>query len=63
MTGVGWSGISEEDLRRKGYGPRWAVESFFSGLKQTMASTRTARKPKHLPSEAAFKVFAYTLRR
>jgi hypothetical protein len=50
-------------LERKGYGARWAVESFFSGLKRTMGSTLTSRKPSQLLAEAAFKVLAYTLRR
>ena len=39
------------------------VESFFSGLKRTMGSTLTSRKPSQLLAEAAFKVLAYTLRR
>ena len=55
--------MSQHYLARKGYGTRWAVESFFSGLKRTMDSTLTARKPSQLLAEAAFKVLAYTLRR
>jgi len=55
--------MSEKFLTRKGYGSRWAVESFFSGLKRTMGSTLTSRKPSQLLAEAAFKVLAYTLRR
>jgi hypothetical protein len=39
------------------------VESFVRGLKWTMGSTLTSRKPNQLPAEAAFKVLAYTLRR
>lgn len=57
------SGMSEKYLKRKGYGSRWAVESFFSGLKRTMGSMLTSRKPKQLLAEAAFRVLAYTLRR
>ncbi len=57
------SQMSEDYLQRKGYGSRWAVESFFSGLKRTMGSTLNARKPAQLLAEAAFKVLAYTLRR
>lgn len=57
------SRMSEAYLKRKGYGSRWAVESFFSGLKRTMGSTLTSRKPSQLLAEAAFKVLAYTLRR
>jgi hypothetical protein len=57
------SGMSEKYLKRKGYGNRWAVETFFSALKRTMGSTLTSRKPKQLLAEAAFRVLAYTLRR
>ena len=57
------SQMSKKYLVRKGYGSRWAVESFFSGLKRTMGSTLTSRKPSQLLAEAAFKVLAYTLRR
>jgi hypothetical protein len=57
------SQMSADYLKRKGYGSRWAVESFFSGLKRTMGSTLTSRKPSQLLAEAAFKVLAYTLRR
>jgi len=57
------SGMSEKYLERKSYGRRWAVESFFSGLKRTMGSALNARTPQQLLAEAAFKVLAYTLRR
>ena len=62
-SGCWRSRMSERYLERKGYGTRWAVESFFSGLKRTMGSTLTSRKPNQLLAEAAFKVLAYTLRR
>lgn len=62
-SGVWRSRMSESYLKRKGYGRRWAVESFFSGLKRTMGSMLTSRKPNQLLAEAAFKVLAYTLRR
>ena len=42
---------------------RWAVETFFSGLKRTMGSMLTSRNPDQLLKEAAFRVLAYTLRR
>jgi hypothetical protein len=63
MSGLWRSGMTENYLKRKGYGKRWAVESFFSGLKRTMGSMLTSRKPKQLMAEAAFRVLAYTLRR
>jgi hypothetical protein len=62
-SGFWRSRMSEKYLDRKGYGSRWAVESFFSGLKRTMGSTLTSRKPSQLLAEAAFKALAYTLRR
>jgi hypothetical protein len=62
-SGVWRSGMSERYLKRKGYGRRWAVETFFSGLKRTMGSMLTSRKPSQLLAEAAFRVLAYTLRR
>lgn len=62
-NGVWRSRMSEKYLKRKGYGSRWAVETFFSGLKRTMGSMLTSRKPNQLLAEAAFRVLAYTLRR
>jgi spore coat protein U-like protein len=62
-SGFWRSRMSEKYLERKGYGARWAVESFFSALKRTMGSTLTSRKPSQLLAEAAFKVLAHTLRR
>jgi hypothetical protein len=62
-SGFWRSGMSETYLKRKGYGSRWAVETFFSGLKRTMGSMLTSRKPDQLLKEAAFRVLAYTLRR
>ena len=63
LGGLWRSGMTENYLKRKGYGKRWAVESFFSGLKRTMGATLNSRSPKQLLAEAAFKVLAYTLRR
>lgn len=63
LGGLWRSGMTEKYLKRKGYGRRWAVESFFSGLKRTMGATLSSRSPKQLLAEAAFKVLAYTLRR
>ncbi len=50
--------MSETCLKRKGYGSRWAVETFFSGLKWTMGSTLTSRESGQLLAKAAFKVLA-----
>jgi hypothetical protein len=55
--------MSAEHLKERGYGRRWAVESFFSGLKRTMGDALAARSSHQMLAEAAFKVLAYTLRR
>jgi len=55
--------MSAEHLKERGFGKRWAVESFFSGLKRTMGNTLAARLERTQLSEAAFKVLAYALRR
>jgi len=57
------SGMSAEHLRERGYGRRWAVESFFSGLKRTMGAALHARRPEQMLAEASFRVLAYALRR
>jgi hypothetical protein len=62
-SGFWRSRMSQTYLQRRGYGARWAVETFFSGLKRTMGSMLNSRKPAQLLAEAAFKVLAYTLRR
>ena len=51
-------------LKRSGYGKRWHIESFFSGLKRTTGSALNARTDLTLHHEArAFHVLAYTLNR
>jgi hypothetical protein len=55
--------MSAEHLTARGYGRRWAVESFFSGLKRTMGAALSSRRPDQMLAEAAFRVLAYTLRR
>lgn len=57
------SQMSAEHLRERGYGRRWAVESYFSGLKRTMGGALSARRPEQQLAEAAFRVLAYALRR
>ena len=57
------SGMSPEHLRQRGYGRRWAVESFFSGLKRTMGAALSARRHDQMLAEASFRVLAYALRR
>jgi len=55
--------MSPEYLREHGYGRRWSVESFFSGLKRTMGAALRARRPDQMLAEASFRVLAYVLRR
>lgn len=55
--------MSSEYLKERQYGNRWAVESFFSGLKRTMGDCLRARKTNQMLSEATLKVLAYSLRR
>jgi hypothetical protein len=62
-NGIWRSGMSKNYLKKMEYGRRWAVETFFSGLKRTMGSMLTSRQPGQLLKEAAFRVLAYTLRR
>jgi len=62
-NGIWRCGMSKNYLAKMRYGKRWAVETFFSGLKRTMGSMLTSRRPDQLLKEAAFRVLAYTLRR
>lgn len=57
------SQMTPEYVRQQGYNRRWGVESFFSGLKRTIGSSLSARRPDQMLAEAALKVLAYTLRR
>lgn len=57
------SQMTESWLKRIGYGMRWHVETFFSGMKRTMGSTLSARSERALFAEAAMKVLTYAIRR
>ena len=57
------SKMSPRHLEKKRYGRRWAVESFFSGLKRTTGSSLSARSPEQQLAEAAIRILAYALRR
>jgi hypothetical protein len=63
LGGTYRSKMTKTKLKRSGYGNRWQVESFFSGLKRTTGSALSARKDITLHHEAAFRVLAYTLNR
>jgi Transposase DDE domain len=55
--------MSAAHLKKRGFGRRWSVESFFSGLKRTMGNALAARLEQTQLAEATFKVLAYALRR
>lgn len=63
VNGYYRSQMTEEKLKEKGYGKRWIVESFMSGLKRTTGSALCARTEKSLFTEAGLRVLAYALRR
>jgi hypothetical protein len=55
--------MTEAYLKQNQYGKRWAVESFFSGLKRTTGGALSARLPHQQVAEATFRFLAYVLRR
>lgn len=55
--------MTDRALRKNGYGRRWHIESFFSGLKRFGGSTLTARKEAAQRHEAALRILAYALHR
>ncbi len=57
------SQMSDSWLKKIGYGLRWHVETFFSGMKRTMGATLNARSERALFTEAALKVLTYAIRR
>lgn len=63
LGGVYRSEMTQTVLQESGYGKRWHIESFFSGLKRMTGSALAARKDMNLAKEAAFRVLAYTLHR
>jgi hypothetical protein len=50
-------------LKKRSYGRRWHIESFFSGLKRVTGSALGSRLEGNLFKEAAFRLLAYTLHR
>jgi len=63
LGGVYRSQMTEKTLKDLGYGTRWEVESFMSGMKRTMGSILNARTDRGLMTDAAMKVLAYAIRR
>jgi len=55
--------MSPEHMKARGYGQRWAVESFFSALKRTVGRALSTRRPDTQLAEAAIRVLTYVLRR
>ena len=63
LGGTYRSKMTKTKLKRAGYGHRWQIESFLSGLKRTTGSALSARTDITLHHEAALRVLAYTLNR
>jgi hypothetical protein len=63
VNGAYRSKMTTRRLKRNGYGRRWMVESFISGLKRTTGSMLAARHQSSLFVEAALRVLAYAIRR
>lgn len=63
LNGEHRSKMTPRRLKANGYGRRWHVEAFFSGLKRTMGWTLQARQTAGMFTEAAIRVLAYALRR
>jgi hypothetical protein len=63
VNGTYRSKMTPRRLKRNGYGKRWMVESFISGLKRTTGSMLAARQKSSLFVEAALRVLAYAIRR
>lgn len=55
--------MSPRALQANGYGSRWHIESFISGLKRFCGSTLNARRDRCQRHEAALRVLAYALHR
>lgn len=63
LNGTYRSEMTAKTLKEKGYGRRWLVESYMSGLKRTTGAALSARSERSLFIEAALRVLAYALRR
>ena len=57
------SQMSPDHMKARGYGRRWAVETFFSALKRTVGGALSTRRPDTQLAEAAIRVLTYVLRR
>lgn len=55
--------MTEKTLKKLGYGRRWLVECYNSGLKRTTGSTLNAKTHRGRMIDAAMKVLAYAIRR
>ena len=55
--------MTKRRLKKEGYGRRWHIESFISGMKRLCGSALSARKDLYLRRQAALRVLAYALHR
>jgi transposase len=63
LGGTYRSKMTPAHLKKRSYGRRWHIESFFSGLKRVTGSALGSRLEGNLFKEAAFRLLAYTLHR
>lgn len=63
LGGTHRKAMTKKHLNQRGYGRRWCIESFFSGLKRTTGSCLLARTDSNLFKEAALRLLAYTIHR
>lgn len=61
LGGTYRSKMTPQYLNQRGYGRRWHIESFISGLKRMTGSALTSRLPSQQQKEAALRVVAYSL--
>jgi hypothetical protein len=55
--------MNAKHMRQRGYGKRWAVETFFSAFKRTMGPALSTRTPATQLAEAAIRLLTFVLRR
>jgi len=63
VNGKHRSKMTPRRLKKNGYGKRWIVESFMSGLKRTTGAALASRSEPALFTEALVRVLAYAIRR
>ena len=57
------SQMTKRRLKKQGYGRRWHIESFFSGMKRLCGAALSARREIYQRQQTALRVLAYALHR